>query len=118
MGWRLSQLNVTIREHNELEHTIDLAVFGEVDVYTAPQLREKLLPLCQGGSSIHLDLSGVDYIDSTGLGVLIGAYKAQKSTDGKLIISGMNSRLTRLFRITGLQEIMEFGPDNQGDGKS
>lgn len=118
MVWRVSLLNITIREHSEREHTIDLTVLGEVDVYTAPQLREKLLTLCQGGSSIHLDLAGVDYIDSTGLGVLIGAYKAQKSTGGKLIISGMNSRLTRLFRITGLQEIMEFGPDNQEDGKS
>lgn len=108
---------VTIQDKNELENKIVLSVEGEVDVYTAPQLREKLLPLCQDQSIVYLDLSQVDYIDSTGLGVLIGAYKAQKNTNGKLIITGMNSRLSRLFSITGLNQIMEFG-DNQEDGKS
>ena len=51
-----------------------LAVKGEVDVYTAPRLREKLVELVsQGKHQIVVDLEGVDFLDSTGLGVLVGA---------------------------------------------
>ena len=53
-----------------------LAVKGEVDVYTAPRLREKLVELVsQGKHQIVVDLEGVDFLDSTGLGVLVGGLK-------------------------------------------
>jgi anti-sigma B factor antagonist len=75
-----------------------------------------LLPLCQGGSQITVNLSKVEYIDSTGLGVLIGAYKAQRATCGKLILTGMNARLKRLFKITNLNQIMDI-EDQAGGGQ-
>lgn len=111
-------MNVLIKERRDEEKGITIYVEGEVDVYTAPQLREKLLPLCQNGQTVVVDLSKVNYIDSTGLGVLIGAYKAQRATAGKLILTGMNSRLYRLFKITGLHEIMDIEDCAQGDGRS
>ncbi|MBA4549750.1 anti-sigma factor antagonist [Thermoactinomyces intermedius] len=110
-------MNLVVHEKKEKENQITVMVEGEVDVYTAPKLREKLLPLCDGTRQITVNLSQVDYIDSTGLGVLIGAYKAQRQTAGKLIISGMNPRLSRLFKITGLYEIMEIEDKAQEDGR-
>jgi len=111
-------MNLSVQEKKDNEKAFTLFVEGEVDVYTAPQLRERLLPLCQGGSTVTLDLSKVEYIDSTGLGVLIGAYKAQRATKGKLVLVGMNGRLERLFRITGLKEVMDIEERVQGDGQS
>jgi anti-sigma B factor antagonist len=110
-------MNLVVHEKIESENHIAIMVEGEVDVYTAPQLREKLLPLCHGGSQITVDLSRVDYIDSTGLGVLIGAYKAQRATGGRLILTGMNSRLMRIFKITGLHEIIDIEDKVQEDGQ-
>lgn len=110
-------MNLVVHEKIEKENQITVMVEGEVDVYTAPKLREKLLPLCDGKNQIKVNLAHVNYIDSTGLGVLIGAYKAQRQTAGKLIISGMNSRLSRLFKITGLHEIMEIEDQVQEDGR-
>lgn len=110
-------MNLVVQVINEEENQITVVVEGEVDVYTAPQLREKLLPLCDGKNRIIIDLTHVDYIDSTGLGVLIGAYKAQRATTGKFVISGMNARLSRLFKITGLNEIIEIEDKVQEDGR-
>jgi anti-sigma B factor antagonist len=108
-------LNLVVKELPETPIGPSLAIEGEIDVYTAPQLREKLLPLCATEQTVSVDLSQVKYIDSTGLGVLIGAYKAQRSAGGKLVLSGINARLRRLFRITGLDEVMEIEQTTQED---
>lgn len=110
-------MNLQVKEKMDDERNITLFIEGEVDVYTAPQLREKLLPLCQQGRTVIVDLSKCVYIDSTGLGVFIGAYKMQRGTQGKLVMKGMNSRLLRLFKITGLHEIMEIEESTQEDGQ-
>ncbi|SEN38970.1 STAS domain-containing protein [Lihuaxuella thermophila] len=110
-------MNLQVKEKMDDEKNVTLCIEGEVDVYTAPKLREKLLPLCQEGKTVTVDLSKCVYIDSTGLGVFIGAYKMQRGTDGKLILKGMNSRLLRLFKITGLHEIMKIEESAQEDGQ-
>jgi anti-sigma B factor antagonist len=63
-----------------------LAVRGEVDVYTAPRFRERLIELVsEGKHRIIIDLEGVDFLDSTGLGVLVGGLKRLRSHDGDLL---------------------------------
>lgn len=109
-------MNLTITEKRDAKERTTICVAGEVDVFTAPELRKKLLPICQAGETVVVDLSDVDYIDSTGLGVFIGAYKIQRTTKGKLILTGVNQRLLRLFNITGLHEIIEIEEKPQGDG--
>src|SRR5947208_12473988 len=66
------------------DHTV-LEVGGEVDVYTAPRLRERLIELVDGGAKhVVVDLSRVEFLDSTGLGVLVGALKRLRAVDGSL----------------------------------
>src|SRR4051812_25559907 len=111
-------MNLTLRETIDKENTYILHVEGEVDVYTAPALREKLLPRCQGGGKVVVDLTGTSYIDSTGLTVLIGAWKSQRRTGGRLVVTGLNERLRRLFQITRLEEHIEIEERVQEDGQS
>ncbi|QKG85450.1 STAS domain-containing protein [Kroppenstedtia pulmonis] len=102
-------MNVSIHEKTSTDRKMKtLIVSGEVDVFTAPQLREKLMPLCREYSAVYLDLSQVGYMDSTGLGVLIGAYKALRAQGGRLVLVGLNPRLNRLLKITGLTEIIDI----------
>jgi anti-sigma B factor antagonist len=83
-----------------------LAVNGEVDVYTAPRLREKLVELVsQGKYQIIVDLEGVDFLDSTGLGVLVGGLKRLRSHDGDLVLVCTQPRILKVFEITGLTKV-------------
>ena len=86
-------------------HTV-LAVKGEVDVYTAPRLREKLVELVSHGSKhLIVDLEGVDFLDSTGLGVLVGGLKRLRSHDGDLSLVCSQHRILKVFEITGLTKV-------------
>lgn len=84
-------------------------VIGEIDIYTAPKLKEHLAKLERAdGMEVELDLSEVNYMDSTGLGIFVGFYKEVTANNGTLVIKGLNKRLYRLFEITGLNEIMQI----------
>jgi len=86
-----------------------LAVKGEVDVYTAPRLREKLVELVsQGRHQIVVDLEGVDFLDSTGLGVLVGGLKRLRSNEGDLRLVCTQARILKVFEITGLTKVFEI----------
>jgi anti-sigma B factor antagonist len=86
-----------------------LAVKGEVDVYTAPRLREKLVELVsQGKHQIVVDLEGVDFLDSTGLGVLVGALKRLRSHGGDLKLVCSHQRILKVFEITGLTKVFSI----------
>lgn len=83
-----------------------LAVGGEVDVATAPRLRERLVAMVGAGAHrLIVDLADVEFIDSTGLGVLIGARKRVSPHDGEVRIVCNESRIVRVFEITGLDRV-------------
>ncbi len=83
-----------------------LSVQGEVDVYTAPQFREQLIQLVdQGQRSILVDLEGVEFLDSTGLGVLVGGLKRVRSHDGDLALVCTQRRILKVLEITGLTKV-------------
>jgi anti-sigma B factor antagonist len=94
-------LNVSEREGWAI-----LSVGGEVDVATAPRLREQLIDLVNGGHHrIVVDLSDVEFLDSTGLGVLVGALKRVRTQDGDLALVCTESRILKVFEITGLTKV-------------
>jgi anti-sigma B factor antagonist len=81
-------------------------VKGEIDVYTAPKLREKLIELVSEGSyNVVVNLEGVDFLDSTGLGVLVGALKRVKAHDGTLSLVCTQEKILKIFKITGLTKV-------------
>ncbi|GAA3262875.1 anti-sigma factor antagonist BldG [Nonomuraea helvata] len=84
-----------------------LKVAGEIDVETAPKLREQLVDLAgKGIRHVITDLGGVDFLDSTGLGVLVGGLKRQRNHDGTLTLVTDAERILRVFRITGLVTVL------------
>lgn len=87
------------------DHSV-VDVKGEIDVYTAPKLREKLIELVSEGSyNLVVNLEGVDFLDSTGLGVLVGALKRVKAHDGGLALVCTEEKILKIFKITGLTKV-------------
>ena len=88
-----------------------VSVYGEVDVATAPSLREQLIGLVSDGSTnLVLDLEGVDFLDSTGLGVIVSALKRVRTHGGDLRLVCTQARIRRLFEITGLDKAVPLLP--------
>jgi anti-sigma B factor antagonist len=83
-----------------------VAVGGEIDVYTAPKLRDKISELVATGAyDIVVDMHEVEFLDSTGLGVLVGGLKKVRAHDGSLRLVCNQDRLLKIFRITGLAKV-------------
>ena len=83
-----------------------VAVGGEIDVYTAPKLRDKITELVGDGVyNIVIDMEAVEFLDSTGLGVLVGGLKKVRAHDGSLELVCTQDRLLKIFRITGLAKV-------------
>jgi anti-sigma B factor antagonist len=83
-----------------------VAVRGEIDLFTAPELKQKLTDAIEGGKSrIVVDLTETSFLDSTALGVLIGAVKRLRSREGALVIVNIDQNIAKTFEITGLDQI-------------
>jgi anti-sigma B factor antagonist len=96
----------------EGEGSAVLALSGEVDVSNTPQVREAGVKLLAGGGTrLVVDLSGADYMDSAGLGTLVGMLKRVKEAGGVMAIAGPQPRVRRLFEITGLDQIFSIYQD-------
>lgn len=96
-------LSLTTRVVND--RTV-VEVAGEVDVYTAPKLREVFIDLvAQGTYHIVVDMERVEFLDSTGLGVLVGGLKRVRAHDGTLRLVCTQDRILKIFRVTGLTKV-------------
>ena len=83
-----------------------VTVGGEIDVYTAPKLRDKITELVSAGQvDLLVDLEAVEFLDSTGLGVLVGGLKKVRAQDGSMALVCSQDRLLKIFRITGLAKV-------------
>jgi len=93
----------------EVGETTVVAVGGEIDVYTAPKLRDKITELVGAGVyDIVIDLEAVEFLDSTGLGVIVGGLKKVRAHDGSLRLVCTQDRLLKIFRITGLAKVFDI----------
>jgi anti-sigma B factor antagonist len=83
-----------------------VTVNGEVDVYTSPTLRERLVEAMDDGCGrLVVSLDGVGFIDSSGLGVLVGCLRRVKERDGELVLVCSREQILKVFRITGLDKV-------------
>ncbi len=84
---------------------------GEIDIATAPALRERLeSSIDQRPDVVVVDLLGVTFMDSTALGVLIGALKRCREAGGTMRIVVSDTRVLKVFEITGLTELFSIFP--------
>ncbi len=85
------------------------AVAGELDVVGGPELRQHVMAQVREGSHrLVLDLSGIDFIDSFGLGVIVGALKRTRLLDGDLRIVVPGPRIRRVFEVCDLDRVFEL----------
>jgi anti-sigma B factor antagonist len=102
-------MELTLNVHPEEPGYIVIAVGGEIDVYSAPRLRERLVSLVEEGSyQLIVDMEDVEFLDSTGLGVLVGGLKRVRAHDGWIDLVCTQSRMLRIFRITGLNRVFSI----------
>ena len=82
-----------------------LRIDGDIDAWTAPQLRERVRDLA-GSGTVHLiaDLRGVGFLDSAGLGALVAARKVLRGREGSLRLVAGAGRIVQVLRITGLTD--------------
>ena len=101
--------------HVERSGTPDAPVVlisGEIDVSTAPMVRDALDAALDGGARrLTLDLAGVGFVDSSGLGVLVGALRRlQEERDGRLLVDNVQEPVRKVFEITGLGPMFGLAP--------
>ena len=91
-----------------------LDLTGEVDSYNSPRLRETMVSLIdQGNPELIVNMTGVDYIDSTGLGTLVGGLKRASEKNGAIRIICPNEQIYKVFNITGLVKVFPIFQNEQ-----
>ena len=97
----IDDLNIHIRSSNDETQIFELK--GSLDIATSPTVRAALLDAAERGQHrLIVDLSGLDFIDSTGLGALIGSQRRAKENGGEVRLVAREGQILRLLRITGL----------------
>lgn len=83
-----------------------IKIKGEVDIYTAAEFKKQInAAIEEGCGDIHIDCSQLNYMDSTGLGVLIGALKRLREQGRNIHLKNLQPNVQKLFKITGLDKI-------------
>jgi anti-sigma B factor antagonist len=103
------QFGIEDRRHGEDTHVI--AVTGEIDLFTAPEFKQRVsVPIDNGVATVIVDLTAVTFIDSSSLGVLIGAHRRLKLRGGSLLVVCDSEPIVKTFKITGLDGVFTVVP--------
>ncbi len=109
MEFETPQFEMT--DENLDDHTVVVNVRGEIHVTTAPEFSRRLNDVIASGKTLLLlDLLGVDFIDSTGLSVLLNGLRSVTRADGRMAIAAANPTVLRLFEITKLDSTFDIHP--------
>jgi len=101
-----NELNFHIQDEEIDEQTHVIELGGEIDLYTAPEFKERMVELIEAGKkAIIVDLAQATFIDSTTLGVLVGGVKRLKPAGGSLVLVCTDENITKIFEITGLDRV-------------
>ena len=107
---RLVELNVSSRFHDD--HTI-VTICGEIDLYTAPRLHSELAGLLAEGmpARVVIDMSGVEFCDSTGMNVLLSCLRRARERGGELEIAAPKPAVRKILQVTGLDSVFTLVDD-------
>ena len=109
------ELNVNTREvKSDRSNCTIIDLEGELDTYSCPAVRETIVRLVdEGKKSLLLNMGGVEYIDSAGLGTLVGGLKRTNEHGGQLKIVNANDQIQKVFNITGLVRVFDQYKDEE-----
>lgn len=102
-----------LKEFIECPGALVAVLAGEIDQYGAAYLKNKIdveAELC-GARNLVFDLSGVSFMDSAGIGLIIGRAKRLASVGGRVAVSGAGKRLTKILELGGAPRLCRFYPD-------
>jgi anti-sigma B factor antagonist len=104
------ELNVSSRFHDD--HTI-VTISGEIDLYTAPRLHSELAALLAEGmpARVVIDMSGVEFCDSTGMNVLLSCLRRARERGGELEIADPKPAVRKILQVTGLDSVFTLVED-------
>src|SRR3954447_4792932 len=103
------EFEIADRKVDEDTHVV--SVSGEIDLFTAPEFKQRMsAPIDEGRSRLIVDLTRTTFIDSSSLGVLIGAHRRLKLRGGTLIVVCDNEAISKTFKITGLDGVFTLAP--------
>jgi anti-sigma B factor antagonist len=103
------EFEITDRKVDDDTHVV--AVSGEIDLFTAPEFKQRVsAPVDEGRTHVIVDLTETTFIDSSSLGVLIGAHRRLRRLEGSLVIVCSNDAIVKTFRITGLDGVFTIVP--------
>jgi stage II sporulation protein AA (anti-sigma F factor antagonist) len=102
---------LTVRLSGEIDHHSAVGIRSEIDAMIAELRPERLA----------LDLSGIDFMDSSGIGLIMGRYARMKAVGGELVVERPNARIRKIFEMAGLERIVRIeekkeGEKNEGKG--
>jgi anti-sigma B factor antagonist len=114
---RLVELNVSSRFHDD--HTV-VTICGEIDLYTAPRLHSELAGLLAEGMPprVVIDMSGVEFCDSTGMNVLLSCLRRARERGGELEIAAPKPAVRKILQVTGLDSVFTLVEDTDPRGVS
>lgn len=100
-------MNISTRQQDD---TLILSIEEErLDAHNSPELREFVLKLLgEGQIRFILDMSGVSFVDSSGLGVLLSGYKNVNLQSGRFCLTGLHPRVQAMFELTRLDQVFEI----------
>lgn len=99
-------MDLTIESQQAGAWTV-LQVSGELDLHTAPALRDRISELLDGGTTkLAIDLAQVGFMDSSSLGVLVAALKRIRASGGDLALVGVNGSPLKVLALTGIDRMM------------
>ena len=103
------EFEINDRKVDDETHVI--AVTGEIDLFTAPEFKQRMSELIDAGRSrVVVDLTETTFIDSSSLGVLIGAHRRLKLRGGALLVVCDSEAIAKTFKITGLDGVFTLAP--------
>jgi len=97
-------------EQSDRADGICVAVAGEVDAHTAPEMKAALLEAVARRRNVAVDLAAVTFMDSQGLAALLRARQEAESRGGNLRLERVPARVLKLLRITGLESVFTIDP--------
>lgn len=105
----MAEASKTVREIRREGNAIIVALVGEVDLHHTPEVHKALVTACQQEPErLVVNLEGVSYLDSSGIGTLVEVFRRVNGYGGKLALCGLSERVLSVFEITKLDKFFKI----------